>query len=194
MDTSDIQLTVFLPAKRLAQAGLKEVHVGQNLIKLDLPHGLQPGDKLRLIGGASEFHPTLTGNLLLEFQAEGDDPVRNDPSLSLPLTQEETRDGCTRLLDLEDSTLEVKIPAGLKDGQAVRLRGAAKHLEPSNAGDLYLVAAIERTSANTHAWAKNLLGVLAPDDVEITIPVPFLIRLRVGWKLHKTRVVVTFGA
>ena len=114
-------------------------------------HGGAPGDKP---GGASAFDPFDLEGLDLEglagrgatgrggnarprtgAQARG--RLRaNDLEVEAELALEEVDSGTVRLLQLDGSRLEVKIPAGVADGQRIRLSGKAG--SGPGAGDIYV--------------------------------------------------------
>jgi curved DNA-binding protein len=68
----------------------------------------------------------------------------SDQRADLPVTVEEAYNGARRTLTIGDRTVEVSIPAGVQDGQQLRLSGEGGRGGPDAlAGDLYLTIRIQ---------------------------------------------------
>jgi DnaJ-class molecular chaperone len=65
--------------------------------------------------------------------------TRDDVEVEVDITLEEAFHGSTRLVQVGDKRLEVKIPAGVETGSKIRLSGKAG----SGAGDLYLIVRVQ---------------------------------------------------
>jgi hypothetical protein len=107
----------------------------------------------------------LRGYSLEEFVIEQD---RSNFNLSkpLPLTSKEMSEGLAKDILLDDGKrITVKVPAGVKNGQKLRIKGKGK-ISPNtqNRGDLYLVIQLEddlsseRFGANYYAKLRDLLA------------------------------------
>lgn len=57
-------------------------------------------------------------------------------------------------------TIDIKVPAGVKDGSKVRLRGKGQHITQGEAGDLYII-----TTVRPHDFYRR-------DDLDVLIDVP----------------------
>jgi curved DNA-binding protein len=74
-----------------------------------------------------------------------------DLEVEVDLSLEEAFNGSTRLVQVGDRRLEVKLPAGVETGSKIRLSGKAG--SGSDAGDLYLIAKIRPHQVFTRAGA-----------------------------------------
>jgi curved DNA-binding protein len=71
--------------------------------------------------------------------------------VEVDLTLEEAFNGSTRLVQVGDRRLEVKLPAGVETGSKIRLSGKAG--TGKDAGDLYLIAKVQPHPAFTRNGA-----------------------------------------
>ncbi len=90
----------------------------------------------------------------------------SDVEAEISLTLEEAHRGVTRTIRIESpdsKSLEVTIPAGMRDGSVIRLSGqGASGSGNAPAGDLYLRARIK---------PHPLFSVVGDDDIQIELPV-----------------------
>lgn len=130
-----------------------------------------PGGRVRVnvgnpedLGGFSDFFKTIFGG---GFGGFGDGveipPEAMDREADVSLSLEEVLKGTTRTLDLGKGgrRVEVRIPAGVREGSRVRVAGEAGG-KGAPAGDLYL-----RVHLQPHPVFRR-----SGDDLETTVPVP----------------------
>ncbi len=126
-----------------AQGQLKHV---PHAFKARIPKGMTNGQKMLLRGkGGKGFHGGKDGNLYLNisfiphrlFRAQG-----HDLYIDLPLAASEAALGATVKVPTLDGAVNLKVPAGAKTGQKLRLanRGLPKHNQEH--GDLFVVIQI----------------------------------------------------
>ncbi len=122
-------------------------------LKVTIPPGIQDGQKIRLAGeGAPGAGGGPAGDLYLEihfkphrfFKVEG-----KDLYLDLPITPWEAALGAKVPALTLDGRVELKIPAGSKTDQKLRLKG--KGLPGTPPGDLYVILKIHTPPADTEA-------------------------------------------
>lgn len=92
-------------------------------------------------------------------------PARGaDIEHNVTLTFEQAARGATLPLQISRDgkleTIDVKIPAGVKDGSKIRLRGKGQHVPGGEAGDLYII-----TSVREHPYFRR-------EDLDVLIDVP----------------------
>ena len=108
--------------------------------------------------GATSFDPSKFSNYYNTNNAQ----VNNDVEHEIRLSVEEAYEGITAQVNVLGGKLKVKIPAGVKEGQKIRIAGKGK---PSamggKSGDLYLVVKI-----NEHKLYK-----IDGTDIKITVPI-----------------------
>ena len=88
----------------------------------------------------------------------------SDVEARLPLTLEEAHGGGTRTITIEGTkTLEVTIPAGVRDGTLIRLTGQGQPgSDNARPGGLFL---------RVHIKPHPLFSVVDKDDIQIELPV-----------------------
>ncbi|MDJ1168276.1 DnaJ C-terminal domain-containing protein [Roseofilum sp. BLCC_M154] len=105
----------------------KRINLGTEVIEVRIPPGAKPGTRIRVRGKGS-IHPQTgqRGDLYLTvslqphrfFQFEGDNLV-----CELPLSPEEAVLGASIEVPTPDGRVQMSIPAGIRHGQSLRLRG-----------------------------------------------------------------------
>jgi curved DNA-binding protein len=100
-------------------------------------------------GGATDSHGTGQS---AQSEARHKGARRGqDVEAEVQLTLEEAFHGSTRLVQIGDKRLEVKVPAGVETGSKIRLSGKAG--SGQDAGDLYLIAKVQPHSVFTRSGA-----------------------------------------
>ena len=120
-------------------------------LNIKIPKGISEGQTIRLAGQGGPGHGGgAAGDLLLEahfephvlFKADG-----RNLHMSLKVTPWEAALGSVVPIELTDSTVKVRIPAGAQSGQQLRVRG--KGLPSNPPGDLLLDIQVVLPAANT---------------------------------------------
>ena len=118
------------------------------------------GDFRRSAGnrsGFSDFFEQIFGNGA--FRAEREQRV-NDLQATLQLTLQEAATTHKRILEIEGEKIAITIPAGIADGQKIRVKGhGGKSVDGTRRGDLYITFTVEPDSRFTR------LG----DDLQTTV-------------------------
>ena len=135
-------------------------------LRVQVPAGVLPGQVIRLAGQGGAGHGAApAGDLLLEvelrphrsYTLEGRDLV-----LKLPLAPWEAALGATVEVPTLDGAVDLKVPAGARSGQRMRLRGrgfAGERGAADGRGDLYVLIDLALPPADTDA-AKAAYGAL----------------------------------
>lgn len=118
------------------------------------------GDFRRSAGnrsGFSDFFEQIFGSGA--FRAEREQRV-NDLQATLQLTLQEAATTHKRILEVEGEKIAITIPAGIADGQKIRVKGhGGKSVDGTRRGDLYITFTVEPDSRFTR------LG----DDLQTTV-------------------------
>ncbi|MDD5366171.1 MAG: DnaJ C-terminal domain-containing protein [Gallionellaceae bacterium] len=142
----DVEATVRLPLDEAFRGVEKTLHLaapGQSpkTVKVRIPAGVLPGRRLRVRGkGGASMHGE-TGDLLLQieiephplFQLDGKDIL-----LDLPVLPWEAVLGANVAVPTLSGNVRVRVPAGAKTGQKLRLPGRGMP-EADGKGDFYVV-------------------------------------------------------
>jgi len=89
-------------------------------------------------GGFSDFFSAIFGGMPQSSRRQPRSSARQSYQQAVQITLDEAYHGTTRLFQVEQRRIEVKIPAGAKTGTKVRVRGGG----PGGNSDLYLVVEI----------------------------------------------------
>ncbi len=124
----------------------KRFNVGNETIDVRIPPGAKSGTKLR-VRGKGQVNPMTQqrGDLYLKvelqshsfFQMEGDNLV-----CEVPITPDEATLGASIDVPTPDGNVNVKLPAGVRSGQSLRLRGKGWPLAKGGRGDQMVKVAI----------------------------------------------------
>lgn len=112
-------------------------------------------------------------DILRQFGRGGRVRTRRGQDIEAPVevTLEEACQGATRVITLDSERLELKIPAGVKDGSRVRFAGKGNPgFGGGERGDLYLVV-----SVMPHKQFSR-----KGDDLEVEVPVPLTVAMLGG--------------
>ncbi len=122
----------------------------------------------------SDFFENIFGG---QFNTSGRERKGQDYQAEMEISLEEAYNGTTRQLGINEETLQVKMPKGLKDGQSIRLKGkgAAGHQGSQN-GDLYIKVHIPK---HPHFERKD-------DDLFCDMPVELYTAILGGKALLRT--------
>jgi curved DNA-binding protein len=105
----------------------KRFSIGQESVTVQIPAGVKPGSKIRIKGkGATHPQTQQRGDvyLLVEFLAHGFFAFEGDNLVcEVPIAPDEAVLGAKISVPTPDSTVSVSIPAGVKSGQTLRLKG-----------------------------------------------------------------------
>jgi curved DNA-binding protein len=124
----------------------KRFSLGNETIDVRIPAGAKTGTRLR-VRGKGQVNPMTQqrGDLYLRvelqphsfFQFEGDNLV-----CEVPITPDEAALGASIDVPTPDGSVNVKLPAGVRSGQSLRLRGKGWPLAKGGRGDQFVKVAI----------------------------------------------------
>lgn len=104
----------------------KRINLGSETVEVRIPAGAKPGTRIRLAGKGQASYGQSRGDLYLNvklaphtfFDFEGDNLV-----CEVPIAPDEAVLGVSVSIPTPDGTVSMKIPAGIRSGQVLRLRG-----------------------------------------------------------------------
>lgn len=121
--TSDTEAIISLTFAEAFRGGKKRLSIGE----INIPAGVKSGSKIRIKGqGQVNPYNQQKGDLYLKvelqphpfFQLEGDNLV-----CEVPVTPDEATLGGSIEVPTPDGTANINLPAGIRSGQSLRLRG-----------------------------------------------------------------------
>ena len=124
----------------------KRLNLGSESVEVRIPPGAKPGTKIRVKGkGRYDPYSKQQGDLYLKvdlqshffFHFEGD-----NLTCEIPITPDEAVLGASIDVPTPDGMVQMKIPAGIRHGQSLRLRGKGWSLPKGGRGDQLVKVAI----------------------------------------------------
>lgn len=143
--TSDLTYEMAIDFLTAVKGGEVEVAVEGERIRVQIPPGVESGQKIRLAGRGRPAPGTARGDLFIsltvrphkQFERNGD-----DIHVELPVTVTEAALGSTIAVPTIDGTSEVTLPAGSSSGRKLRLKGKGVYRRTGGRGDLYVKVSI----------------------------------------------------
>lgn len=144
--TQDSEAAIALTFAEAFNGVQKRFSLGNETIDVSIPSGAKTGTRLR-VRGKGQINPMTQqrGDLYLKvelqphsfFQMEGDNLV-----CEVPITPDEAALGASIDVPTPDGSVNVKLPAGVRSGQSLRLRGKGWPLAKGGRGDQLVKVAI----------------------------------------------------
>ncbi|BAY94553.1 MULTISPECIES: DnaJ C-terminal domain-containing protein [unclassified Tolypothrix] len=144
--SQDSEATITLTFAEAFAGIQKRFSLGNETIDVRIPAGAKAGTRLR-VRGKGQINPMTQqrGDLYLKvelqphsfFQFEGDNLI-----CEVPITPDEATLGASIDVPTPDGSVNVKLPAGVRSGQSLRLRGKGWPLAKGGRGDQLVKVAI----------------------------------------------------
>lgn len=142
----DYEVDVRLPLEHAFRGTQRDLQIAGRTIRVRIPPGVSDGQKLRLRGkGGAGANGGPAGDLYLNVELERHPlfrPSGHDLELEVPLAPWEAALGADIEIPTLDGRVAVKIPAGSRPGQKLRLSGKGLPRPHGGAGDLYAALVI----------------------------------------------------
>ena len=133
------------------------VRTRERQLNVKIPRGVRKGQRIRLAGqGSPGIGSGKAGDLYLDVDFEPHPLYRvdgKDVYLEVPLTPWEAALGATVKVPTPEGHVDLKVPAGTRDGRKLRLKG--RGIPGNPAGHLYVIARLTLPPADSEA-AKRL--------------------------------------
>jgi len=138
----DYEVTVPLTLEELARGGVeREFRIGERSVRARIPRGAADGERLRLRGkGGPGANGGPAGDLYLNVSVLPHPlfrPNGHDLDLEVPVAPWEAALGAQIEIPTLEGEVAMKLPAGSKSGQKLRLAGKGLPKPGGGAGDLY---------------------------------------------------------
>jgi curved DNA-binding protein len=142
----DYEVEVRLPLEDAYRGAQRELELGGRRIRVRIPRGVSDGQKLRLRGkGGAGSNGGPAGDLFLHVELDPHPlfrPSGHDLELEVPLAPWEAALGADIEIPTLDGRVAIKVPAGSRPGQKLRLAGKGLPKPHGGAGDLLAVLSI----------------------------------------------------
>lgn len=124
--------------KRGSNAGMS-----QETVSISIPVGVRSGQELRMKGkGNFGKGGGASGDLLVNIEVAPHPHLFREGAdiyLNVPLSMQEAILGAQIEIPVLDGTVRVRVPAGVKTGQKLRLKGRGAKKKTGGKGDMYLI-------------------------------------------------------
>jgi curved DNA-binding protein len=142
----DYAVTVRLTLEEAARGVEREFRIGERSVHARIPKGAGDGERLRLRGkGGPGTNGAPSGDLYLHIELEPHPlfrPSGHDLDIEVPLAPWEAALGAQVEVPTLDGLVSMKVPAGARAGQKLRIAGKGLPKPAGGAGDLYAVLTI----------------------------------------------------
>ena len=144
--SSDREANLSLTFSEAFRGVSKRLNLGSESVDVRIPPGAKPGTKIRIKGkGRLDPYTKRQGDLYLKvdlqshffFSFDGD-----NLTCEVPIAPDEAVLGATIDVPTPDGMVQMKIPAGIRHGQTLRLRGKGWSLPKGGRGDQLVKVAI----------------------------------------------------
>lgn len=139
---ADAEATIRLTYSEAFQGVQKRLSVGNEVINVRIPAGAKPGSRIRVPGkGKTSISGQGRGDLYLKVELQPHSFFRfEDDHLlcEVPITPDEAVLGGEIEVPTPDGKVAVKVPAGIRSGQSLRLRGKGWTTPKGERGDLFV--------------------------------------------------------
>ena len=139
----------------------------EETIEINVPAGIEPGEMIRMTGRGEGIQNGTPGDLYIKVHVQRHAAiVRNGSTLetSVHVKLSDALLGATYAVETLDGKIDIKIPAGVKHGEILRIKGKGVPTGGSNRGDFHakiLIDIPERLSRK----AKELVEELQKEGV-----------------------------
>jgi curved DNA-binding protein len=137
----DYEVSARLTLEEAARGVERELRLDGRTIRARIPRGATDGQRLRLAGkGGPGANGGPPGDLYLQIVLEPHPlfrPSGHDLDIELPLAPSEAARGAEIEVPTLEGAVRMKVPAGAKSGQKLRLAGKGLPRPGGGAGDLY---------------------------------------------------------
>ncbi|AFZ44467.1 chaperone DnaJ domain protein [Halothece sp. PCC 7418] len=139
---ADAEATIRLSFSEAFRGVQKRLSVGNEVINVRIPGGAKPGSRIRVPGkGKASPYGQQRGDLYLNVELQPHSFFRfEDDHLicEVPITPDEAVLGGEIEVPTPDGKVSVKVPAGIRSGQSLRLRGKGWTKPKGERGDLFV--------------------------------------------------------
>jgi curved DNA-binding protein len=169
MPGQDSEARLQLSLEEAFHGAEKQLNIDGRSIKLRIPAGSLPGKRLRLAGkGRPSPLGGPAGDLYLHIEVQPHERYRldgRDLSLEVPITPSEAVLGVRLMVPTLSGTVRIKVPAGARSGQRLRLGGRGMPGSGGN-GDFYvqlMIVVPARPSEQERALYEQLAALASFD-------------------------------
>jgi molecular chaperone DnaJ len=155
-----------VPKERCAHCSGSGVRRSQEEIEIKVPPGVENGEVIRLTGRGEALRGAQPGDLYVKLHVESHPTIKRDGATlisSLPVKLTDALLGGTYRIETLDGSLEINVPAGIKHGEMLRIKGKGVPKERDR-GDFLVKVSLE-IPRQLSRKAKKLLEELRAEGI-----------------------------
>ncbi len=155
-----------IPKERCGHCAGMGVRRSEEEIEINIPAGIQPGEMIRMTGRGEAIPGGTPGDLYVKVHVKAHDTINREGAnlvSQLPVKLTDALLGNTYSIETLDGAVELKIPAGVKHGEMLRMKGKGV---PQNGrqGDFLVKIQIE-TPGKLSRKARKLVEELREEGI-----------------------------
>lgn len=160
-ECSDCNGTGKMAKEKCADCGGGGVRRSEDIIDINVPPGIEPGEMIRMTGRGEGVKGGTSGDLYIKVHVQRHQSIhRSDSTLETTLKVKLTDAllGATYGVETLDGTIQIKIPEGVKHGEILRIKGKGVPVGSSR-GDFHVKISIEipeKLSRNARRLVEEL--------------------------------------
>lgn len=138
---TDSEATIRLTFSEAFRGVQKRLSLGNEVINVRIPGGAKPGSRIRVPGKGKASSSGQRGDLYLKVELQPHSFFRFEEDhllCEVPITPDEAVLGGNIDVPTPDGKVSVKVPAGIRSGQSLRLRGKGWTKPKGERGDLFV--------------------------------------------------------
>ncbi|MEX0931019.1 MAG: molecular chaperone DnaJ [Candidatus Paceibacterota bacterium] len=135
-----------IPKERCGHCGGTGVLRSESEIEIKIPSGIQDGEVIRMTGQGEAIPNGTPGDLYIKIHVKADQYVKregNNLVRTLPIKLTDALLGNTYDVETFDGVLQIKIPAGIKHGELLRIKDKGVPYDTKKRGDFMVKISIE---------------------------------------------------
>jgi molecular chaperone DnaJ len=155
-----------IPKERCGDCAGTGIKRGEDEIEINIPAGIQNGEMIRMTGRGEAIPHGQTGDLYVKIHVKPHPTIKREGSTlisPLHLKLSDALLGSTYHVETLDGSVDIKIPAGVKHGEMLRIKGKGVPLD-SRRGDFMVKVSIDMPQKLSRK-AKQLIEELQKEGI-----------------------------
>ena len=156
-----------IPKERCGHCAGAGVMRSQTEIEITIPPGVENGEVIRMTGQGEAVSGGTPGDLYIKLHVQPDKTIKRDGlnlETTLPIKLSDALLGNTYSVATLDGAVEIKIPAGVRHGERLRIKGKGVPQTSRGRGDFMVRISIE-TPSKLSRKARQLVEQLREEGI-----------------------------
>ncbi len=156
-----------VPRERCPHCAGSGITRGQEEVEIKIPAGIDDGEVIRMTGRGEAMPRGTAGDLYIKVAVESHPTIKRDGTTlltDLPIKLSDALLGNTYKVATIDGSVEIVIPAGIRDGEQLRVKNQGVPIERSTRGDMLVRVKIQIPKSLSRK-AKQLVEELREEGI-----------------------------